>query len=300
MGDSGKWRRVSKHESCPICSKQDWCLVTGPERNPTAAICARIESAKRVGRDGGGWLHRLRDDGYQQPRRRTVRIAIPAAAVTPDVTGLAHRYEKAIRSEALGRLADSLGLSVDSLRRLRVGWSAEHWAYSFPMTDAGDKVLGIRLRLPNGRKLSVRGGREGLFIPADLADAGPLLISEGPTDCAALVDLGFACVGRPNCTGGVRLLVDLVCARQVAKVVIVADFDAHGRGQRGADNLAAVLVAYSQSVCVIVPPSGCKDAREWKRSGATRSDILAAIDATPVRRLSIQTKKVGKHADTRG
>jgi hypothetical protein len=163
------------------------------------------------------------------------------------------------------------------------------------MTNTGGDVLGIRLRLPNGRKFSVRGGREGLFIPTELADAGPLLLTEGATDCAALLDLEFAAVGRPSCTGGVRLLVELVQRRQAADVVIVADIDAHGRGQRGAENLAAVLVAYSQAVRVIAPPAGCKDAREWKRSGATRGDVQTAIDAAPVRRLLIQTRKAGKH-----
>jgi hypothetical protein len=58
------------------------------------------------------------------------------------------------------------------------------------------------------------------------------------------------------------------------------------------------LVAYSQSVRIIAPPSGIKDAREWKRSGATAADVQQAIDAVPVRKLTVSTRmrrKAGAH-----
>ena len=292
------WRRIGKSEHCPICQRADWCLLTGPEGNPTAVICARIESDKRCG--DAGWLHTLRDDEtWRASRRRTVRIATPAPTNRPETVGLAEQCAAAIQPAAVDRLADRLGLSVESLRRLRVGWSAEHRAYTFPMADAAGNVLGIRLRLASGRKLSVRGGKEGLFTPSDLPDAGPLLICEGPTDAAAMLDLGCAAVGRPSCSGGAKLLVEFVQRRQGAEVVVVSDSDSHDAGQRGADNLASVLVAYSASVRVIAPPAGCKDAREWKRRGASRADVQATIDAAPVRRLTIRTRKTGHHAKTR-
>jgi hypothetical protein len=273
-------------------------LVTGPEGNPTAAICARIESEKRSG--DAGWLHRLRDDeSWQRPRRRTVRVAAPVSATRLDLAGLGERYLQAIRPDVLDRLANGLGLSIESMRRLRVGWSSEHLAYTFPMTDASGGVLGIRLRLQSGRKLSVCGGKDGLFIPSDLGEVGPLLICEGPTDTAAMLDLGFDAVGRPSCRGGTRLLVDLVQRRQATEVVIVADTDSHDAGERGAENLAALLVTYAVSVRVIAPTYGCKDAREWKRRGATRGEVQSAIDAAPVRRLTIKTRKVGHHAKAR-
>jgi len=291
------WRRVEKAHPCPICQRPDWCLMTGPEGNPTAAICARVVSEKRCG--DAGWLHRLHnDESWQRPRRRTIRIRPPAPAIQPDLARLAEQCSQAIRTDVLDRLADGLGLSIESLRRLRVGWSGEHRAYTFPMTDGRGSVLGIRLRLPSGRKLSVCGGKEGLFIPADLSEASPLLITEGPTDCAALLDLGFTVVGRPSCKGGSRLLVELVQRRQAAEVVIVADADSHDAGQRGAENLAAALIAYAASVRVIAPAAGCKDAREWKRSGATRGEVQSAINAAPARRLTI-TRKVRHHARNR-
>jgi DNA primase len=166
------------------------------------------------------------------------------------------------------------------------------------MTDAAGKLQGIRLRSASGFKYSVSGSRQGLFIPSDLPATELLLIGEGPTDTAALLDFGFSAVGRPSCTGGVRLLVELVRQRRRADVVIVADGDAPG--QRGAGNLAAALLAYSLAVRIITPPDGIKDAREWKRRGATAGDVLAIIDAAPVRRLAIsvsrQRRKKGRRA----
>jgi DNA primase len=160
------------------------------------------------------------------------------------------------------------------------------------MTDSEGNVVGIRLRAPNGRKWSVRGGQEGLFIPADETVAGErLLICEGPTDTAALLDLGFSAVGRPSCTGGVTLLAELVKHHRPAEVVIVADADAPG--QRGAESLAAVLLAYSAAVRVIAPPSGVKDARAWKQAVATAADVLARIDAATIRKLTIKAERKG-------
>jgi hypothetical protein len=97
--------------------------------------------------------------------------------------------------------------------------------------------------------------------------------AKAPPTAAALLDLGLLAVGRPSCTGGVRLLVELVKQRRPAEVCIIADGDAPG--QRGAGNLAAVLLAYCPAVRIATPPDGIKDAREWKRRGATPADVAA-------------------------
>lgn len=289
---SQPWQRVNRQRPCPICNKRDWCLYSGDAGDPTAVICARTESQKQAGE--AGWLHVLRDDGPTWPVwRRTIRTAVKMMdAAKPVGIGfdrIATDCRQAAKPEALGRLADGLGVTAASLRRLRVGWSKQHGAWTFPMVGADGRVVGIRLRLTNGRKLAVRGGREGLFVPEGLTGDGPLLIAEGPTDTAALLDLGFDVIGRPSCTGGQRLLVDFVQRRQPPEVVVVADGD--GPGKRGAESLAVVLVAYAAAVRVITPPEGVKDAREWKRRGATRQEVQEVIDAAKVCRLSVQIRR---------
>jgi len=134
------------------------------------------------------------------------------------------------------------------------------------------EVVGARLR-KGSRKFAVTGSREGLFMaPHSTQQAvGPLLIVEGPTDCAALMPW-FDTVGRPSALGGVEH-----CKRIAANrfVVVVADRDDVGRN--GARVLAAALVKTSKAVCVVSTPPGTKDPREWIRAGATRRDMLDLI-----------------------
>ena len=302
-GTRGAWQRVSKRRPCPVCGRPDWCLYTGDPDAPTAAICQRIESPKRCGE--AGCLHRLRDDPLR-PARATRRVSVPIGTGLPvDLGQTAKAWAGIVHPYALQALGDELGLSSHNLRRLGVGWSLAHRAWSFPMSDATGNVLGIRLRLPNGRKLAVKGGREGVFLPEGLTShhpdplpkgegTKPLLIAEGPTDTAALLDFGFSAVGRPSCTGGTRHLVNFLHQLTVPEVVIVADGDAPG--QAGAERLAATLAPYCPTVKVITPPTPYKDARAWKQAGGTAADLLALIDLAPVRKLAISVRKAGSYA----
>jgi hypothetical protein len=293
------WQRVSKAHRCPVCERPDWCLYVGPADAPEAVICGRVESPRRIGE--AGWLHRLRPSAtawppWERSIRRAVRLATEARS-GPDLAEPAGRWRLPEDSPRLARLAASLGLSVWSLYCLSAGWSPEHRAWTFPMSNAAGQVVGIRLRLPSGRKLAVKGGREALFIPSGLTPGGRLLISEGPTDCAACLDWGFQAVGRPSCTGGGKRLRELAGWLRPDDVAIVADGDAPG--QRGADYLAAVLVAYVPVVKLITPPPGIKDARQWKAAGGTAADVVAAIDAAEPRRLLVMCKRKDRCADAR-
>lgn len=277
------WRRVSRARKCPICGRPDWCLLS---RDASAAICARIESAKRCG--DAGYLHRLRDDGFR-PERRRVSLPLPAEPAR-DFAALADQYRAAVNRDDLRRLASGLGVSAEALRDLGIGWDGAAW--TFPMRDSAGRIVGIRRRFDDGRKLSVRGGREGCFVPRSYPasdPAAPVLLPEGPTDTAAALSLGFAAIGRPACRGGVRILARLLPGRHVA---VVADADEPGRA--GAAELARVLAICCRSVCIIEPPAGIKDLREWLRRGGTRDDVLAAIHAAEPVRLSLRTSTAGR------
>ncbi len=290
------FRRVDREHRCPVCSRSDWCLIA---RDGSAVLCQRISegSVRRVGE--AGWLHRLRDrDGWQpSSSRRIVVPTVSTQAARRDLAELAERFRQAVTPDRLARLASDLGVSAESLARLGIGWCEVSRAWSFPMVDAGRNILGIRLRAESGKKFSVRGGREGLFVPDRLDGSGPLLIAEGPTDCAALLDLGFVAVGRPSCRGGRALVLDLVRRWRPASVVVVADNDAAGQGWDGAVNLARGLATRVADLRMISPPPATKDARAWLRAGATRSDVLDAIHAAPAHRVSLRTVRTdgGRH-----
>jgi hypothetical protein len=290
-GAHDRWRRVSPDRPCPICGRRDWCLLSA---DGSAVICPRTPSDKRAGE--AGWLHRLNDTKPYTAGRRTLRVSGAGQTGREDLARLAADYERALTTDRLHLLSQSLGLSPSALLSLNVGWAQEYTAYAFPMKDVAGRVLGIRLRRPTGVKFALRGGKEGLFIPQPVLqrEAGQkdrLLICEGPTDTAALLDLGALwVVGRPSCTGGIRLLVELVQRKRPREVVLVADADEAGRA--GAGNLASALLVYAPAVRIIEPPAGLKDAREWLQSGATREDLEKVIDAAPPRRLTIRERRV--------
>lgn len=275
------FHRPKRGERCPVCGRKDWCLVSD---DGARALCKRMPSQAQW--KDAGWLHVI---GKSWPRPTTRPAAEPVVS-GPELSLMARQYRTAVNPQRVERLADSLGLTASSLYRLDVGWSVKHRAWAFPMTDAAGKVRGIRLRTDDGRKFSVKGGREGLFVPRDLGPSA-LLVCEGPTSCAALLDLGFDAVGRPSCTGGGELLCGLLRQRR-RDVVIFGDHDTEKTrpdgstfrpGQDGAERLAAEVAALCRSVKVVIPPNA-KDARDWKNAGATRAVIEAVIRAQPYRR----------------
>lgn len=271
------WRRVSRSKPCPVCRKADWCTVAA---DGSVACCMRVESPKRL--RNGGWLHRLRESDEWR-HRHVRRVTLPKRRPAADFGQLAEQYHEVVNPFDLVRLAADLGVDRGAFWRLEIGWDGRAW--TFPMRDAGGVVTGIRRRFPDGGKLSVQGGREGLFVPSELPASGLLLVTEGPTDCAALLTLGFAALGRPSCSGGMRLVCDLARGRDT---VVVADGDEPGR--RGAEALASVLRLYCPSVRMIHPPEGVKDARAWLRAGARCEDISAAIEGADVLRLRVRVE----------
>lgn len=303
---SNAWKRVSKSFVYLICEKPDWCCVS---IDGSAALCQRVSEGAIMRVGDAGWLHRLSHRqrfGLGLQQRSSYRVVKQACAV--DFGPLAARFCAAVRTDALRAFADEMGLSVASLHRLGIGRATAveldrlgtgcrgPGCWTFPMTSSHSVVCGIRLRTQDGFKYAIKGSLQGLFVPTDVLLWGavdPLLVSEGPTDCAALLDLGFTAVGRPSCTGGTRLLTRLVQNQRPTSVVIVADADIPG--QRGAESLATALVPYVRSIRIITPPLGTKDVRGWKLAGATHSDLQRAIDAALTRRLSIRIKEVSQH-----
>lgn len=195
----------------------------------------------------------------------------PAKRAEPDkprnMEALAAFYRQCVRESELKAFAESIGVSATSLTRLGIGFDGDAW--TFPMVDCDGATIGIRRRFADGKKLSVRGGREGLFIPTDSGDLATLIVvCEGPTDTAAILDADHFAVGRPSCLGATAMVRQLIGKRDV---VIVADVDDAGR--RGALKLAEDLIMPGRIVKVIEPLTG-KDARQWRPSRGALSSVI--------------------------
>jgi hypothetical protein len=264
-----RWARVTRHRPCCICGKIDWC---GTSPDGTLACCMRVQSGRPA--KNGGWLHRIAGAPVRPIPRPSMPQAQRPRACTVDWAAMLRRFGRDTAATEVERLAAMLGVSADSLFHLGVVWAAPHHAWGFPMRDASQAVIGIRLRAETGRKWAVTGSHNGLFWPECLTGAGPLLICEGPTDTAALLDLGYDTLGRPSCAGNIELVVAAVSILHHRHVIIVADADEHGLN--GADRLARALTEAGHRPKVIRPLVG-KDARAWVQAGATRAVVDAVI-----------------------
>jgi len=107
-------------------------------------------------------------------------------------------------------------------------------------------------------KFSERGGREGLFFcPTDLMPTY-LLVVEGASDAAAMIDVGYpSVIGRANCSGNVSQVVSLYRRLKPASVVVIPDNDVPGID--GANRLIEALPCEAN---LLLLPDTIKDVRE--------------------------------------
>lgn len=272
MSLTDSFLRVSRLRLCPVCHRPDWCMVSKDDpENPPLCICSRTESRIRYG--DAGWLHVLDAKRDRRPPRHEVRIDCRKAE---DHGAEARRYFEAGAAH-LPRLSNELGVTVEALRRLRVGWNNEERCWTFLLFNAAGVCIGINRRFADGSKRVVAGHRIGLYLPHDLPlnlAGQTLLIVEGGTDTAAGLDFGFQTIGRFSCESCGEDLRRLVQQRQPRRVVIIADADEPGR--RGAARLAQSLRRFCVYLNVIEPPA--KDLRQWKQAGAGVHDLRLLIE----------------------
>ena len=277
------WVRISKRNhppfnECPICGKPDHCLL---QEDGTAAICTRIsQGGTKVGTQDAGWLHKLTaDPNWKRPN-------LPPKKFEPEKIPnwflLVQQCQNNLPD--LSGLSKELGVSALSLSRLNVGWFRK--CYTFPMRNGQNKFVGIRMRAKKG-KFAIEGGKNGIFWPLGVfaESREPLFICEGPTDTAALLDLGFEAIGRASCNTGKNYIIEMIESKD--RIVIIMgdkdeakfkpDGEAYYPGQEGAIQLAADLKEHVRHVRIIKPPKQ-KDIRAWLHAGATKEKVMCLVD----------------------
>jgi len=137
---------------------------------------------------------------------------------------------------------------------------------AIPMYDQCGSIVGIRYRAGTGSKWSEGGSRSGLFMARHIGPLKePMVICEGPTDCAAMLSMRISAIGRPDCQSCVDMLCKYVRMRGVKHVVILADKDQKEDGRTPGFDGAMKLAAELKKVCrvaVALPRCG-NDARQW-------------------------------------
>ena len=266
------WRRVTLDFPCPICGKPDNCKVS---QDGQMVWCGRMADGALRENAGGQYLHKLSDPAPFQTMPISGDRPRPERSATLDLDRLAWKWaENAGKHRE--RLASQLGVSVASLTAMLVGWDQPVW--TFPERDATGRIIGISRRSASGRKQRLRDTRAGLsYVPDWNTNKGPVLLVEGPTDTAALWDLGFTVIGRPSNFAGVSHLADLLKDVSLLREIVVLgerDQKADGRwpGREGAIRTAEGLAErLRRTVHWALPPDDAKDARAWKMAQGGQS-----------------------------
>lgn len=276
--------RVSKENPCKICSRTDWCIY-----GLDVSVCMRIPSPRsKTFIDGSvGYIHAL--DGAT-PVREFARhkAARELPILNPDLK--LKKWKREIGHACLPVLATQLGVSFQSLFYLGCQRTNYYKTWAFPMRNASNAIVGIRLRSEDGNKWAEKGSHQGLFLPQ--MDPQPTVyLVEGPTDTAAALTLGVFAIGRPSCNGGVTDLLPALKRLGIRKAVIVADTDNdkerldankqptgefYNPGVDGAMNLSEQLVITN---CTLLLP--CKDIRQFLIQGGTKK-LLESMTANCV------------------
>lgn len=257
---AGAWVRVDLRTPCPVCGKADWCMLHIDGRK---VICPRVKSGSYI--KGSGYFHKLYNNGLlgtkKAAKRRSNRMV--------NWFTLAQLYMRQADA-TIWKLSKQLGLSVDTLSKFCVGWDGE--AYTIPCYTGFQEMNGIMRRWPDGSKKWVTRSRNGLFIPKMKSIEGNVFIPEGFSDAAALVELGFRAIGRPNCEVGLEGIKDFIADNpNIAMITVVGDNDpdnVHGDvGQRGAERLVRELYGNKVQLGILDIPKQFKDTRQWCAQG---------------------------------
>lgn len=288
------WHRVTHRTPCPVCERPDWCTVSHDGRY---VHCMRVESVQAAKGDAGGWIHRL-DNGPMYHVAPSPKMPVPRLPL-PEIKRLAIAMYRDWRAkEYVSALANQLGVTFDSLDRLRVGYGRDDHSggsfWSFPSRDSHGRIIGITRRYINGVKRTYPGTTNGLFFAREaLSDPGPLFLPEGGSDVAAFLSAGLCAIGRPSNCGGINLLRPIVNheLRRGRTVIVVGERDEQPEKRGGIPScpkdcggcghcfpgIQAKRLAASLGCQFVLPPAGLKDFREYFKRGAVWSELLSVI-----------------------
>lgn len=263
-----KWLRVNKQNPCVVCGKFDWDTYC-PELG--WACCMRVVSNRPA--KNGGYIHPIDGAAVKAPHYE------PPPTPTIDAAAMMKRWHAETTLSQYGELGETLGVSPEALLALKCAYAPEYRAWAFAMRNGSGEVVGIRLRAMDGHKWSVRGGREGIFIPKSAPDQTVWCV-EGPTNCAASLSLGKFTIGRPNCSGGIAHLAAVISRMKIRRAVVIGDNDPDklrpngDRWNPGLDGANRLAEEIGVPCCVLVLP--CKDSRDFLQLGGT-TELLDSL-----------------------
>lgn len=285
-----KWQRVSRKNPCPVCNETRRCTVAV---DGLAAKCLNIHDGNTAGNTshdevGAYTVHTLTEDvHFPPPADRPPRLEYAYTAK------LAKAWHEHLPPERDEQLSQALGLDCKTLELLRMGWvscaglerlktfcfGAGCW--TFPMRSATGGIVGIRTRFESGDKRQITGTEAGIFIPAKQHKRRCLVVTEGPTDLAAAIELGLAAIGRPNNMGKADYCAEYAALNGYRNICLITDDDSgKEQAQRQTDRGAEIMRAECEKRGIEyrrLTPTRFKDVREYHNGGGSPKALQDAI-----------------------
>lgn len=191
---------------------------------------------------------------------------------------------QALSQATLDDVAKRLDVSAVALGSLGMGF--DKYAVTFPMFDPSGRCCGLRLR-PLGdlhSKQAADGSALGLFLPDERRRGKIALVCEGESDTAAGLTLGFASVGTPGAGQCAEDVAEFLRARLTSAPCVIGHNDPDGAGEKGAERIAAALLAAGVPCRVLIVPAPWNDLRAWRTAQPlTAGALKAAIRDCPLR-----------------
>lgn len=290
------WISVSRGSPCPICTAVDRCSIKADGRgvfcrgeNPPAKVDG-YKPPVRSKKEPEHLIYWVDDSPFTRP----VTPPPPAAPVR-DWPRLAGWYARQLTPQRAAELARVLGLPVEVLGALTVGFDPKRDAYTFAEMDAAGTTIGLTRRFRDGSKRMVPGSKRGVYLPIDWGQGdGPIIVPEGVSDVLALTAAGLNAVGRPAALGGVEILSEVL--EQIPpsrQVVVIGEHDPSGTGQRAAADVSRRLTELlKRPVLWALPPAGAKDSRQWMVSAGRSGQLWHERGAEFLNYLVSNTKTV--------
>ena len=72
------------------------------------------------------------------------------------------QYIKNIYPAMLSELAEDLGVSIEALTTIGIGFNPIHQSWVSPERNETGEIIGLMERLPSGKKVMIRGSKRGL------------------------------------------------------------------------------------------------------------------------------------------
>ncbi len=146
---------------------------------------------------------------------RTIRDEYPT---DQQLIHAAAYYQSCLSHDHVSYLAGQLGVSMQSLMHIGIGWSPENHAWTIPERRSDGNIIGVQLRYVDGQKRMVSGSHRGLILPGHWWTwSGTVFIPEGPSDVAALLSAGVQAIGRPSAASAPGLARLLLVRRRLCR-----------------------------------------------------------------------------------